>query len=129
MNPMPGRCPVCSNALSVTRLQCGHCGTAIEGSFGLGRFQSLSPEQLKFAELFIKCRGKIKDVQEVLDISYPTVVARLNGVVRAMGYEVDESDMSEVEQYEYYEAQVLNPQADAPTMPPMPTAPVSPRIP
>src|SRR5438270_12593502 len=129
MNPMPVRCPVCSNALSVTRLQCGHCGTAIEGSFGLGRFQSLSPEQLKFAELFIKCRGKIKDVQEVLDISYPTVVARLNDVVRAMGYEVDESDLSEVDRYEYYQAQVLNPQPVAPRPPMPPVPPMSPMPP
>jgi hypothetical protein len=34
------------------------------------------------------CRGKIKDVEERLGISYPTVVARLNEVVQAMGFEV-----------------------------------------
>src|SRR5438477_12463080 len=103
MNPLPGRCPVCSNALSVTRLQCEHCGTGIEGSFGLGRLQALTPEQLQFVETFIKARGKIKDVERELDISYPTVVGRLNEVVRAMGYEVDESELSDVDQFEYYQ--------------------------
>src|SRR5437016_1498921 len=92
MNPMPGLCPVCGNTLSVTRLQCGQCGTGIDGSFGLGRLQALTAEQVQFVEAFIKRRGKIKDVEEELGISYPTVVARLNEVVQAMGFEVRQED-------------------------------------
>ena len=140
MNPMPGVCPICANPLHVTRLQCGHCGTGMDGVFGLGRLHSLSPEQLQFVEAFIKNRGKIKDVEKDLDISYPTVVARLNEVVRAMGYEVDERDLSEVDQYEMYEAQVIMPRGlpghsghpGAPSIPipppnvPAPPAPASP---
>src|SRR3954449_1122488 len=110
MNPMPGLCPVCRNTLAVTRMQCGQCGTGIDGLFGIGRLQALTPEQVQFVEIFIKNRGKIKDVERELDISYPTVVARLNEVVSAMGYEVNESDLSEVDQYEYYQAQVIKPQ-------------------
>ncbi len=110
MNPLPGKCPVCNNTLTVTRLQCGNCGTGIDGAFGLGRLQALTPDQLQFVETFIKVRGKIKDMESELGISYPTVVARLNEIVRTMGYEVDESELSDVDRYEYYEAQVLNPQ-------------------
>ena len=90
MNPMPGRCPVCNNTLTVTRLQCGHCGTGIDGAFTLGRLQSLTAEQVRFVEVFIKSRGKIKDMEDELGISYPTVVSRLNDVVRAMGYDINE---------------------------------------
>jgi hypothetical protein len=43
-------------------------------------------------ETFIRCRGKIKDVEEELGISYPTVVGRLNEVVQAMGFEVRQED-------------------------------------
>lgn len=129
VNPLPGRCPVCSNSLSVTRLQCGQCGTGIDGHFGLGRLQALTPEQVQFVEVFMKCKGKIKDVQDELEVSYPTVVARLNEVVRAMGFEVDESDMSEVDQYEYYEAQVLTPQGGTPVHPPHPAHPPRPIAP
>ncbi|MEA2572760.1 MAG: hypothetical protein QOH93_58 [Chloroflexia bacterium] len=118
MNPLPGRCPVCANSLTVTRLQCPHCGTGIDGAFGLGRLQALTSEQVQFVETFMKCKGKIKDVEGELGISYPTVVARLNEVVRAMGFEVEEGDLSDVDQYEYYQARVLNPQ-----MPPRPSAP------
>ena len=129
MNPMPGRCPVCTNELGVTRLQCGHCGTAIEGSFSLGRLQALTPEQINFVETFIKCRGKIKDVEAELGISYPTVVARLNDVVRTMGYEVGDGELSEVDQYEYYEARVLNPEGARPVAAPSPVAPPRPVTP
>lgn len=134
MNPLPGRCPVCANALTVTRLQCGHCGTGIDGAFGLGRLQTLTAEQVQFVETFMKCKGKIKDVEGELGISYPTVVARLNEVVRAMGFEVEEGDLSDVDQYEYYQARVLNPQMPArPAAPspvgPMPPAPLVPPVP
>lgn len=80
------RCPVCSHELHVTRLQCGNCQTQIEGQFHLGRFQRLSAEQLAFIEVFVKNRGIIKDVEAELGISYPTVRARLDDVLRGMGY-------------------------------------------
>ena len=129
MNPMPGTCPVCRNALHATRLQCGQCGTGIDGAFTLGRFQALTPEQLQFVETFIKCRGKIKDVETELGISYPTVVGRLNEAVRALGYEVEEGDVSEVDQFEMYQAQVFNPRVGPRIAPPSPMAPPSPVAP
>ena len=45
----------------------------------------------------------------------------------AVGYDVDESDLSEVDQFEYYQAQVINPQVVGPRPPMAPTPPVSPR--
>jgi hypothetical protein len=133
MNSIPGKCPVCNNALTVTRLQCGQCGTGIDGQFHLGSFQALNPEQLQFVETFIKCRGKIKDVEDALGISYPTVVAKLNGVVQALGYEVDEKDLSEVDQFEMYQAQVLSPRHHVPAphhpIPPIPPVPPVPPTP
>jgi hypothetical protein len=137
MNNLPSGCPVCGNTLTVTRLQCGNCGTGIDGAFGLGRLQALNPEQVQFLETFVKSRGKIKDVEEALGISYPTVVSRLNDLVRAMGFEVSEEDLSEVDQYEYYQAQVINPKVGPeirpniplPPVPPMPGVPAIPAIP
>jgi hypothetical protein len=83
---MPTQCPVCARELRVVRLACGGCGTSLEGRFGLGRLQRLSREQIAFVEVFIKCRGKIKDVEQELGVSYPTVVARLDQVVAAMDF-------------------------------------------
>jgi len=85
-NPVVGRCPVCADALNVVRLECGGCGTRLEGSFSLGRFQALSPEQAEFLETFIRARGNIRDVERELGLSYPTVRSRLDALIRALGF-------------------------------------------
>lgn len=82
--PAPSTCPVCSHSLRIARLECDACHTAIEGDFDSGRFGKLSREQLSFAVVFLECRGKIKDVEERLGLSYPTVVSRLEQVVSAL---------------------------------------------
>ena len=89
-----GKCPVCGDTLSVTRLYCRACDTAVEGQFSLGRFYKLSPDQLAFVETFIRCEGKLTRVQEELGMSYPTARSRLTGVIRALGYEVREEEES-----------------------------------
>src|SRR5437868_9383706 len=86
------RCPVGSDDLRIVRLECPACGSALQGNFALGRLGRLTREQLQFVEVFIRCRGKIKGVEEELGISYPTVVARLNELVQAMGFEVRQED-------------------------------------
>ncbi len=81
----PSHCPVCAEPLRIARLECDACHTAIEGDFDNGRLGRLSRDQLSFVEVFLECRGKIKDVEERLGLSYPTVVARLEQVVEALG--------------------------------------------
>jgi len=88
MYPVPGRCPVCGEEMTVTRVYCRHCDTAVEGRFALGKFHRLTPEQLQFAETFISCEGKITRVEEDMGFSYPAVRARLHDLIRALGYEV-----------------------------------------
>jgi len=88
MYPVPGQCPVCSEGMEVTRVYCRHCDTAVEGHFSLGKFHRLTAKQLQFAETFIRCEGKITRVEEDMGLSYPAVRARLNELIRALGYEV-----------------------------------------
>lgn len=88
MYPIPATCPVCSQTLTVTRLQCSHCNTAIEGRFALGGFDRLSPEQLAFAAAFIKNEGKLNRLERELELSYPTLRSRLTELIKAMGFEV-----------------------------------------
>ena len=78
-------CPVCSSELSITRLQCRGCGTAIEGDFNVGRFGRLSREQLALLESFLRARGNAKELERELKVSYPTVRARIDALVRALG--------------------------------------------
>jgi hypothetical protein len=79
-------CPVCSGELSVTRLRCGDCGTVIEGEFGVGRFARLTREQTLVLESFLRSRGNLRDMERELGISYPTVRARVEALIRALGF-------------------------------------------
>ena len=90
MYPVIGKCPVCGDTMSVSRLHCRACDTALEGQFSLGRFYQLSPKQLAFVETFIRCEGKLTRVQDELGMSYPTARGRLSDVIQALGYEVHE---------------------------------------
>jgi hypothetical protein len=92
LHPVPGQCPVCGEELHVTRLECGTCHTGIDGHFALDRFARLSAEHLGFLEVFIKNRGVIKDVEAELGISYPTVRARLDEVIRGLGFPATSDD-------------------------------------
>ncbi len=82
------KCPVCSGKLRAVKLKCCKCGTVIENEFEISKFEYLGDEQLRFLETFIKCRGNIKDVEKELGISYPTVRAKLDDVISALGYAV-----------------------------------------
>lgn len=92
MNKVISRCPVCSNELTVARLKCDSCDTVIENSFKLSKFDYLSDEELFFTETFIRCRGNIKEVEKELAISYPTVRAKLDSVIKRLGYETESED-------------------------------------
>ncbi|MFJ7941747.1 DUF2089 domain-containing protein [Peribacillus sp. NPDC096622] len=89
-------CPVCSKTLKITKLHCSHCDTTIENEFELSKLASLSKDQLHFVEVFLTCRGNIKEVEKELGISYPTVRGKLTDIISSLGYvqkkknEVDE---------------------------------------
>jgi hypothetical protein len=78
-------CPVCSGELTIARLHCRTCGTALEGEFGVGRFGRLDREQLSLLESFLRSRGNLKEMERELGISYPTVRGRIDALVRALG--------------------------------------------
>ena len=105
MYPVIGMCPICNEPLVVTRLYCRSCSSALEGHFSLGKFYELAPEQLAFAEIFIRCEGKITRVERELGMSYPTVRARLDELIRALGYEIEkyEPELSPEEREEIIE--------------------------
>ena len=90
MRNMVGKCPVCdSDRMQIAKLRCSECGTAIEGKFSISKLGGLSTEHQEFIEVFLRCRGNIKDVERELGISYPTVRGKLDGVIRALGYNVE----------------------------------------
>src|SRR5262245_18604323 len=93
-------CPVCASELAVTRLHCNSCGTTLEGDFSVGRFGRLSREQTALLESFLRSRGNLREMERELGISYPTVRARVEALVRVLGFgprtEADGEDLTEV---------------------------------
>jgi hypothetical protein len=91
-------CPICSGELAVTRLHCRSCGTTLEGDFNVGRFARLSRDQFALLESFLRSRGNLKEMERELGISYPTVRARVDALLRALGLGDDEgADVDEAE--------------------------------
>lgn len=84
-------CPVCHKPLHITKLHCPACGTSIEGDFQAERLLALTPEQRSFVLSFLRNRGNIREMEKELGISYPTVRARLDQILTALGLESNPS--------------------------------------
>lgn len=80
----PSRCPHCQHLLTLTRLECPECGTAVSGEFARCRFCQLSPERRQFLDVFIRCRGVIRQMEEEIGMSYPAVKARVDDLLAAL---------------------------------------------
>ena len=86
MRPLILNCPSCDANLTVTRLRCPDCSISIDGDFAMPQLLKLTRAQIDFIEVFIKNRGIIREVERELGVSYPTVRARLDEVIQALGY-------------------------------------------
>jgi hypothetical protein len=106
-------CPVCSDELTITRLHCRSCGTALEGEFGVGRFGRLDREQMSLLESFLRSRGNLKEMERELGISYPTVRGRVDALVRALGLS-DEPPAEETDEFGAGFDEALDDTPDAP---------------
>ncbi len=82
----PSVCPVCGAAMQVTKLSCPACQSELAGRFAPCKFCALPEKELQFIEVFLRCRGSIKDVEKALGVSYPTVRGMLDGALKALGF-------------------------------------------
>lgn len=89
MRPLILKCPSCSSDLTVSRLRCAECEITVDGDFSLPPLLRLNRAQLDFVEVFLKNRGIIREVERELGVSYPTVRARLDEVISALGFKAD----------------------------------------
>jgi hypothetical protein len=73
------------------------CGTTLRGDFPPSRcaFCALPEDQIQFLELFLRCRGNLRDVERKLGLSYPTVRARFDVLLSTLGYSDVEPEPTE----------------------------------
>jgi len=81
MKRLPTSCPSCDGRLSVKRLRCDHCETEVEGQYALPALASVSQEDQEFILEFIKASGSLKEMADILKVSYPTVRNRLDEII------------------------------------------------
>jgi hypothetical protein len=100
------QCPICDSSLAVTELHCRECGTTLSGHFPPGGcpFCLLPDEQLQFLELFLRCRGNLRDVERSMGVSYPTVRARLDALLNTLDYSAPPSPETTEKRREILEA-------------------------
>ncbi len=89
---IPQSCPSCSSPLIVTQLNCTSCGTGVVGKFELSPFHRLSPERLKFLEVFVRNRGNVREVERETGESYWAIRRQLDEVITEMGMEPPKED-------------------------------------
>ena len=90
------RCPFCEGKLEISRLGCVQCDTSIETTLPIPPFFRLPPDMQEFVMVFLRCQGKIRDVEKDLGISYPTVIKRLDLVNVLLGNQAAPSGRKDI---------------------------------
>ncbi len=103
-NRLVTECPVCHGRLQVTHLRCEQCATELAGEFAPNEFARLAADKLDFLRTFLTCRGNLKEVEGAMGISYPTVRARLDGMLTALGLGAGDAGGNEADKAAVLEA-------------------------
>ena len=91
MRILPTQCPFTGGPLVVTQLYSPEGDLTIDGRFRIDSpFLNLTPPQREFVLTFIQCEGKFNRMQEALNLSYPTLRARLREIILALGLKTDD---------------------------------------
>ena len=88
-------CPSCHGPMQVRALACRQCDLHIQGNFKGNEFAELPAEHLQLLRVFVHCEGRIRDMEKVLGISYPTVKNRIAAMRTHLGLNSDDSDRFE----------------------------------
>jgi ribosomal 50S subunit-recycling heat shock protein len=91
------KCPCCNGTLNITSLQCPDCGVELRNTFELSAFDRLDEEQMRFLLSFLRHRGNLKNLQEEINISYPTAKKRLEELLVALEVTQEESGITKQE--------------------------------
>jgi hypothetical protein len=84
MNISNAACPECKDAMVSSRMSCPRCHVSLEGDFEVPPLAQLKPEDQAFVIAFVRHHGSIKKMEELFDISYPTVKNRLNAIAASL---------------------------------------------
>jgi hypothetical protein len=70
--------------MRISRASCPECQVDLEGRFEVSPLGRLAEEDQVFVVAFLRCHGSIRKMEELFDISYPTVKNRLRAIVERL---------------------------------------------
>ena len=82
-------CPECLAPMRIQRLTCPRGHITMEGEVEVPTLARLSLEEQLFVTAFMRCHGSIKRMEDMFEISYPTVKNRLNTIVDKLDNALD----------------------------------------
>jgi hypothetical protein len=77
-------CGNCGHEIEVERVACPACRLVYEGSFHMPRLARLEADHQQLAEQILLAAGNLKEVAGVLEVSYPTLRKRIDGLIEAL---------------------------------------------
>lgn len=77
-------CSYCGGGMRISELTCGDCGLSHGGDFYTPRLYRISTDEQQFIELFVLASGSLKQMAQILGVSYPTVRNRLDKLIKVL---------------------------------------------
>jgi hypothetical protein len=77
-------CPSCHGPLVPVELRCEACEISVVGKFVGNEFSRLGDDDLHFLRIFVRCEGRIRDMESAMGVSYPTIKARMAQLKQAL---------------------------------------------
>jgi hypothetical protein len=84
-------CPSCGGDMIITELSCTQCDTVIQGHYTGCRFCRLPDDDLRFLEIFVACRGNVKEMERETGLGYWTIRGHLDKVIQTMQIELEQA--------------------------------------
>ncbi len=89
---LPHQCPSCEADLQVTALTCAHCDTVVSGQFSLPVLAQLTMSEQHFILEFVKSSGSLKEMAQILGLSYPSVRNLLDDIIEKLNNQTNENN-------------------------------------
>jgi hypothetical protein len=104
---IPAKCPITGGELYVSELTCEESGVVIRGKFRIPEQAALDEDKQAFLKVFLRARGVISTVEKELGVSYPTVRARLDGLLSELNLAPIKEDLRKKQKDAERKRQVL----------------------
>jgi len=68
----------------ISELRCRKCDLRVKKDFPRCEFCQLPDEDYEFLKIFLRTEGKITDIEKILGVSYPTIKARIEQLLKSL---------------------------------------------